>query len=99
MQKIYPMTKDWKHIDLSKATIFDLTDDETLIREAEDCMTDEETPERTAYETEHSREYIVTSMLSYAELTEDEPLYRAILKANPDYEETPCCITGANIFA
>lgn len=93
------MTKDWKHIDLSKATIFDLTDDEALIREAEDCMEDEDTPERAIYETERSREYIVTSMLSYAQIIEDEPLYRAILEANPDYEETPCCIVGANIFA
>lgn len=93
------MTKDWKHIDLSKATIFDLTDDETLIREAECCLEEEDTPDRATYEAECSREYIVTSMLSYAQIIEDEPLYRAILKANPDYEETPCCIVGANIFS
>lgn len=92
------MSKDWKHIDLSKATIFDLTDSEELIREAECCMEDEDTPDRSSYEMECSREYIVTSMLSYAQIVEDESLYRAILKANPDYEETPCCIEGANIF-
>ena len=93
------MSKEWKHIDLSKATVFDLTDDESLIRKAEDCMDDEDTPERSAYEAEHDREYIITSMLSYAQIVGDEPLYHAILKANPDYEETPCCIEGANIFS
>lgn len=92
------MAKEWKHIDLSTATIFDLTDDDALIRQAEDCLQDEETPQAETYGAEHSRDYIVTSMLSYAEITGDEPLYRAILKANPDYEETPVCIPGAKIF-
>lgn len=92
------MEKDWRQIDLSKATIFDLTDDEKLIREAECCLEEEETPDRATYEAECSREYIITSMLSYAEITDNEPLYRAILKANPEYEPTPCCIVGANKF-
>lgn len=92
------MTKDWKHIDLSSASIFDLTDDIQLIRKAEDCVDDEDTPDRSAYVAEYSRDHIVTSMLSYAEFTNDEPLYRAILKANTDYEETPVCVPGTNIF-
>ena len=92
------MIKDWKQIDLSKATIFDLTDDENFIRKAECCLGDEETPDRATYEAECSRSYIVTSMLSYAEIIDDKPLYRAILKANPDYEPVPCCIVGASKF-
>lgn len=78
------MEKDWKHIDLSKATIFDLTDDENLIREAECCLEEEETPDRATYEAECSRRYIVTSMLGYAEIVGDEELYNAIEKANPN---------------
>ena len=92
------MIKDWKQIDLSKATIFDLTDDENLIRKAECIREPGEIPDKIIYETEYPREYIVTSMLSLAEIIDDEPLYRAILKANPDYEPVPCCIVGASKF-
>lgn len=38
------MEKDWKQVDLSNATIFDLTDDEEMIRLAEDCIEGEPTP-------------------------------------------------------
>ena len=92
------MIKDWKQIDLSKATIFDLTDDENLIRKAECCSEDEETPNKETYEAECSRYYKVISMLGLAEIIDDESLYRAILKANPDYKPVPCCIVGASKF-
>lgn len=92
------MIRDWEQIDLSKATIFDLTDDENLIRQSECCLVDEETPNKETYEVECSRYYKVTSLLSLAEIIDDEPLYRAILKANPDYKPIPCCIVGASKF-
>lgn len=92
------MEKDWKQIDLSKATIFDLTDDEKLIREVEDCMEGEATPDRVTYQVSCSRTHIVDSLIAFAEITGNEQLYRAILKANPDYEDVPCCIVGAKRF-
>lgn len=78
------MEKDWKQIDLSKATIFDLTDDEKLIRKAECRSAIEEIPDRLTYESNYSRLYMVSSMLSYAEIIDDKELYTAIEKANPD---------------
>lgn len=92
------MEKDWKQIDLSKATIFDLTDDEKLIRKAEDCMEGETTPDRSTYRLSYSRTHIVDSLIAFAEITGNEQLHRAILKANPDYEEVSCCIVGAKRF-
>lgn len=92
------MAKEWQHIDLSKATIFDLTDDESLIRRAEDCIEGEDTPDSATYQEMYSRTHIIDSLIAFAEITNDEPLYRAILKANPEYEEVPCCIIGAKIF-
>ena len=83
------MIKDWKQIDLSKATIFDLTDDENLIRKAECIREPGEIPDRATYEAECSRSYIVTSMLGLAEIIDDEPLYRgssSIISAKPSIE-------------
>lgn len=79
------MEKDWKQIDLSKATIFDLTDDEKLIRQAECIREPGEIPDKIIYETEYPREYVVSSMLSYAQIIENTELYQAIEKANLDY--------------
>lgn len=78
------MEKDWKQIDLSKATIFDLTDDEKLIRKAECIREPGEIPDRATYEAKCSRRYIVISMLGYAEIIGDKELYDAIEKANPN---------------
>ena len=78
------MLKDWKHIDLSKATIFDLTDDIALIRKAECRSLDEEILDRLTYESKYSRLYIVSSMLSYAYIIDDKELCEAIKKANPN---------------
>lgn len=78
------MAKEWQHIDLSKATIFDLTDNMALIRQAEDCLEEEDDPNPTTYISACSRRYIVNSMLSYAQIIGDENLYKAIEEANPD---------------
>ena len=89
------MEKDWKQVDLSNATIFDLTDDEEMIRLAEDCIEGEPTPERATYNLSYSRTHIVDSMIAFADMTENKPLYHAILAANPDYEEFESCIVFA----
>lgn len=78
------MIKEWQHIDLSQATIFDLTDNIELIRQAEDCQEEEDDPNPMTYISECSRRYIVNSMLSYAQIIKDESLYKAIEEANPE---------------
>ena len=89
------MEKDCKQVDLSNATIFDLTDDEEMIRLAEDCIEGEPTPERATYNLSYSRTHIVDSMIAFADMTENKPLYHAILAANTDYEEFESCIVFA----
>lgn len=91
------MVKDWKQIDLSKATIFDLTDDIPLIRQAlnDDEFTQEELP---VYLRESPRYFHVLALYSYAEITDDEPLYRAIEKANPDMPPIVSDVRGVNRF-
>lgn len=78
------MLRDWKKIDLSKATIFDLTDDIALIREAECCTDGEDDPDPITY-SQNSRSYQVDSMLSYAQIIKSETLQKAIESANQNY--------------
>ena len=77
------MLKDWKHIDLSKATIFDLTDDIALIRESlgDNDFTKEDT---SVYLQNVPRYFHILALYSYAEITDNEFLYQAIKDANPD---------------
>lgn len=92
------MIKDWKDLDLSTATVFDLTDDMELIRKSEDCSDEEDYLNPDTYEAEYSRIHIIDTMIAFAEITNNKDLYHAILKANPDYDTPPCCIPGISIF-
>lgn len=92
------MIKDWKDLDLSTATIFDLTDDMELIRKAEDCSDEEDDPNPGTYEAEYSRVHVIDTMIAFTEITNNKDLYHAILKANSDYDIPPCCIPGISIF-
>jgi len=75
------MLRDWEKIDLSKATIFDLTDDMSLIREAECCTEGEDDPDPITY-SQNSRSYQVDSMLSFAQIIKNVALQKAIESAN-----------------
>jgi len=75
------MLRDWEKIDLSKATIFDLTDDMTLIREAECSMEEEDDPDPITH-SQYSRSYQVSTMLSFAQIIKNVALQKAIESAN-----------------